>query len=272
MSSYFPLKGTHLSGLDPVYSQPMTETDDYEPYEDEEAGNGEIETVRIDDLKSHPRNYRNHPPDQIEHLVASIKQNGFYKNIVIARDGTILAGHGAVEAAKKVGLVEVPARRLDVDPESSEAIRVLTGDNELLRFAEIDDRELTELLRQLAQEEEGLLGTGYDEMMLANLVKVTRFEQEIANVDAAAEWIGLPDYTPEEETLKVAVSFRCEDDRQRFLDEFGLREEVGFMPGRGPKVYSGWWPKQEEVRHDGGLRYSQGDDPEMEEFPEETPR
>lgn len=226
-----------------------------------------VETVRIDDLHPHPRNYRSHPPDQLEHLKASIRKNGFYKNIVIAEDGTILAGHGAVQAAREVGVEEVLARRLPIDPESAEAIRILTGDNELLRFAEIDDRELTELLRQLSQEEEGLLGTGYDEIMLANLVKVTRFEEEIPTSAAAAEWLGLgmPEYTPGEDPLKITVSFRDEKDRQRFLDEFGLREEIGFTRGAGAKTFSGWWPPLEEVRSDGGLRYV-GED-EAEEAP-----
>lgn len=220
----------------------------------------EIETVRISDLHPHPRNYRVHPPDQLEHLKASIRKNGFYKNIVISQDGTILAGHGAVEAATEVGLEEIPARRLPIDPESPQAIRILTGDNELMRFAEIDDRLLTELLKEISAEEEGLLGTGYDELVLANLAMVTRFESELPNFDAAAEWVGVPDYTPEGETLKVVISFNNEDDRQRFLDEYGLREDVGFVPGRGSKVYSGWWPKTDEVRHDGGLRYVQPDD------------
>lgn len=67
-----------------------------------------LETKKIDisSLKPHPKNYRQHPEDQLAHLVRSIKQNGVYKNIVVSSDMTILAGHGIAEACKCF-LVEV---------------------------------------------------------------------------------------------------------------------------------------------------------------------
>ena len=64
----------------------------------------EAEMTPVSDLKPHPRNYKDHPDDQLEHIIESIKSTGFYRNIVIAQDGTILAGHGVVAAAKKMGL------------------------------------------------------------------------------------------------------------------------------------------------------------------------
>jgi hypothetical protein len=48
------------------------------------------EIVALSSLRPHPRNYREHPEDQIEHLMQSIRANGFYRNIVVARDGTII--------------------------------------------------------------------------------------------------------------------------------------------------------------------------------------
>lgn len=50
----------------------------------------ETEIVSIESLSPHPRNYRGHPEDQIEHLVQSIRENGCYRNIVVARDRSIL--------------------------------------------------------------------------------------------------------------------------------------------------------------------------------------
>lgn len=54
------------------------------------------EMIEIQTLKPHPRNYRTHPEDQIAHLIESISKHGFYRNVVIAKEGTILAGHGVV--------------------------------------------------------------------------------------------------------------------------------------------------------------------------------
>lgn len=125
------------------------------------------EIVALDSLKAHPGNYRAHPPDQREHLLSSIRQHGFYRNVVVARDGTILAGHGVVEAARDAGLAEIPVVRLDLDPDSPDALKVLTGDNEIARLALVDDRQLAELLRSVrATSAEGLLGTGFTDEAL----------------------------------------------------------------------------------------------------------
>lgn len=101
------------------------------------------ETVPLDGLAAHPRNYRRHPDDQLAHLERSIREHGFYRNVIVAKDGTILAGHGVVEAASRAGIREIPVVRLPIAPESPQALRILTGDNELMRLAEVDDRLLT---------------------------------------------------------------------------------------------------------------------------------
>src|SRR2546430_11899104 len=125
--------------------------------------------VPIDMLKPHPRNYRKHPDDELEHIMESIRTHGFYRNIVLAKDGkTILAGHGVVEAARRLGYKEIPAILIDYEPDDPHALKVLVSDNEIAHLAESNDRALTELLREVANAGD-LLGTGYDEMMLANL-------------------------------------------------------------------------------------------------------
>lgn len=54
----------------------------------------DIEHVDPKRLKPHPRNYRGHPDDQLAHIERSIRDNGVYRNVLVARDYTILAGHG----------------------------------------------------------------------------------------------------------------------------------------------------------------------------------
>jgi ParB-like chromosome segregation protein Spo0J len=67
----------------------------------------ELETVRLDSLKPHSKNYHYHPDDEIEHIMESVKEHGVYRNIVVAREGTILAGHGVVEAMRRLGIETV---------------------------------------------------------------------------------------------------------------------------------------------------------------------
>ena len=82
---------------------------------------------------------------------------------MVAEDSTILAGHGVVIAAKKMGLKTVPIIRLKVAADDPRALKVLAGDNEIGHLGEVNDRALTDLLKDLQSAENGLLGTGYDD-------------------------------------------------------------------------------------------------------------
>jgi hypothetical protein len=207
-----------------------------------------VEWVPLASLHPHPRNYRSHPEDQIEHLAASIEQHGYFRPVVIARDGTILAGHGVVQASGHLGVERVPAVRLNLDPESPPALKILTLDNELPRFAEVDDRALSFLLRDIAQQDvTGLVGTGYDDAKLAALLLVTRPVSEIEDFDEAASWLGLPDFAGGMERWQVIITCRSEADRARFLDEYGLGELISKTTGR---VASILWPLRTEKASD----------------------
>lgn len=212
-----------------------------EPKQVDTVQNFATELVAIDSLRAHPRNYRVHPADEIEHLCQSIKEHGIYRNIVIAREGTILAGHGVWEACKVLGLLTVPVIRLDLDPSEPRALKVLAGDNEIGHLSEIDDRRLADMLKEIKDTDiTGLLGTGYDEMMLANLVFVTRPAGELTSHNEAAEWVGMPGYEAVEEPLQATISFRSEVDRLEFARLLGIRwlKSVG-------RTQTAWWPPKE---------------------------
>lgn len=199
--------------------------------------------VRIDLLKLHPRNYRDHPTEQIEHLAASIRENGQYRNIVCARDGTILGGHGVMMACARLGLAEVNVVRLDIDPDSPRALRILAGDNEVAHMADSDDRALSELLKDLYEDDPlaGLLGTGYDEMMLTNLVFVTRPAEEIENIDTAAHWVGLPGWEGSEPGILLVVHFDSAEKRDELLDQL----QIDTISHKLRETWSVWWPPRD---------------------------
>lgn len=134
-----------------------------------------LEYVDPRTLKAHPRNYRDHPDDQLQHITQSIKDNGFYRNVVLSRDGVLLAGHGVVEAALRMKRNPIPAVRLGFDSTDHRALKVLAGDNEIAKLAKVDDRKLTELLREImGTDPAALTGTGFDQRQLAALLLVTR--------------------------------------------------------------------------------------------------
>lgn len=197
------------------------------------------EMMSLGELKPHPRNYREHPDDQVEHLVQSIREHGLYRAIVATADGTILVGHGIVKAASKLGIAQVPVLKLNLDPKDPRALKLLAGDNESGHLAEVDDRRLSELLKEVLDSDiEGkLLGTGYDPSMLAGLVMVTRPATEIQGFNEAAEWVGMPEYQPGETSIQLVVTFKTEDDRKAFTDKVGLRVDKIVR-----RTWSARWP------------------------------
>jgi ParB-like nuclease domain len=218
------------------------------------------EIVPIAYLTPHHRNYQTHPDDEIEHIMESIRLHGIYRNVVITETGTILAGHGVIEAARRLGLIEIPVIRLAYASDDPRALQVLIGDNEIHHLAQVDDRALTELLRGL-KDVDSLLGTGYDEMMLASLVMVTRPESEIAGMNEAAQWVGLPEYDEGENKVQIVVNFLNEEDCQEFCHLHGLEQGKTAMRG-ARKSY--WWPpqRQDDVRSLRFVSSERGDDDE----------
>lgn len=198
-----------------------------------------VETADIASLNPHPKNYRKHPADQLEHLKKSLKANGFYRNVVVADDNTILAGHGVIEGAKALGWKQAPIIRLNIKANSPQALKILAGDNEISHLSENDDRALTELLREVKDKDiDGLMGTGYDDKMLAALAFVTRPASELQDFNAAAAWVGMPTYEPNQNPLKIVVSFKNKKDRAEFAKRLGINLTE--------KTRAIWWPEKEK--------------------------
>lgn len=181
-----------------------------------------VTLVELDTLKAHPRNYKKHPQDQLDHLKASINENGIYRNVVVARGSVILAGHGIVEAARQLGIKRVPILSLDVDPEDPRALKVLAGDNEIANAGDVDDRALTELLKGVLDADMDLLGTGFDEQQLSALLFNTRPAHEVKDKNAANQWVGMPEYDEGGVPIRLVIHFKTEADRQAFVDQAEL--------------------------------------------------
>ena len=67
-----------------------------------------IEQRAIEALIPYARNSRTHSDGQVAQIAASIREFGFTNPVLIDKDGGIIAGHGRVMAARKLGLKDVP--------------------------------------------------------------------------------------------------------------------------------------------------------------------
>ena len=126
----------------------------------------EFATVEVSRLKEHPRNPRRGEVDAIQE---SIQANGFYGTIVAQEStGYILAGNHRWKAAVNEGLLTVPVMWVSVDDEA--ALRILLADNRTADLADYDNASLVELLAEIANSTGTLLGTGYDQDALDELI------------------------------------------------------------------------------------------------------
>ena len=93
-----------------------------------------IEHLAVAALRPFGRNARTHSPKQVAEIAASIKAFGFNNPILVDKAGTIIAGHGRVEAAKKLGLETVPVIRLEHLADAEKRAYIL-ADNKLAEKA-----------------------------------------------------------------------------------------------------------------------------------------
>ncbi len=105
-------------------------------------------------LRAYDRNARTHSKKQIKQIAASIERFGFTNPVLVADDGSIVAGHGRVEAAKLLGMIEVPTIALSHMNDTERRAYVI-ADNKLALNAGWDKE-------MLAIELQGLINLDFD--------------------------------------------------------------------------------------------------------------
>ena len=94
--------------------------------------------VKTASLKPHPRNPNKHGEDQITRLAEIIEYQGWRHPIIVSTlSGYVVAGHGRLSSAKKMGLFEVPVDYQDFDSDEAE-YAFLVSDNAVALWAELD--------------------------------------------------------------------------------------------------------------------------------------
>jgi DNA modification methylase len=107
-----------------------------------------IEMIPPGDLRPWGRNARTHSKKQVKQIAESIRTFGFTNPVLIDQANTILAGHGRVEAAKRLGLAAVSCVRIEHMTQAEKRAYVL-ADNKLALNAGWDQDLLVEELQAL---------------------------------------------------------------------------------------------------------------------------
>lgn len=192
-----------------------------------------IETRPVADLIPYIANSRTHSDAQVAQIAASIKEFGWTNPILIDGDNTIIAGHGRLLAARKLGMESVPAIVLDHLSKAQQRALVI-ADNKLTLNAGWDTDMLEAELKLLMEEDFDLLLTGFDIGEINGIL----LDREEGETDAEAEWQGMPEFEDQDPCFrKVIVSFDTPDDVQEFFSIIGQSYT--------DKTKSIWFPEKE---------------------------
>src|SRR5580692_1882876 len=121
-----------------------------------------IQLWLIDKLIPWARNPRTHSDAQIAQIAASISQFGFNNPILVDTKAGIIAGHGRLLAARKLGLTKVPVIVLDHLTEAQKRAYII-ADNQLALNAGWDEEALRLELAALHEEDFDLSLIGFED-------------------------------------------------------------------------------------------------------------
>lgn len=155
----------------------------------------QIEQIEVSKLIPYAKNSRTHDNAQVAQIAASIKEFGWTNPILVDGEKGIIAGHGRLMAARKLGMDKVPVIELKDMTEAQKRAYVI-ADNKLALNAGWDNDFLTLELKDLEDEGFDLSLTGFDDKELDALLNVIEGTEGLTDEDAVPE-------VPEEPKTKL---------------------------------------------------------------------
>ena len=150
---------------------------------------------KVEDLIPYVNNARTHSEEQITRIASSIKEFGFTNPILTDGENGIIAGHGRLSAAKKLGMTEVPTVELAGLTKTQKKAYIL-ADNKLALDAGWDDELLKIELEDLKLDNFDLDIIGFPHEEIEGLVSVEGGDDGLYDEYSAVE--GKVMYEPKE--------------------------------------------------------------------------
>lgn len=148
-----------------------------------------VTTAKVADLVPYAENARTHSERQVKQIAASIQEWGWTVPVLVDENGTIIAGHGRILAAKELGIASVPVMVAAGWTDAQKRAYVI-ADNKLAENAGWDELILSAELQELADVDFDLGVIGFGSHELAELLKTPDFdpgsESDQGNLDTLA--------------------------------------------------------------------------------------
>jgi len=168
----------------------------------------DLKDIPLDQLFLDPNNVRLHDDKNIEAIKGSLKKFGQQKNIVVDKDGIIIAGNGTYTAAKALGWKTLKCNVTTL--ESYEKMAFALADNRTAELASWDMPKLEEQIKLI--EEPELIG----------------FDDDFGKTDDDFEFKDPKD--EKEKELKIVITFDDDEEMENVFSELndrGLKVKIG---------------------------------------------
>lgn len=213
--------------------------------------NRKLEWRSISTLIPYARNSRTHSDEQIAQIAASIKEFGWTNPILVDGDNGIIAGHGRLSAARKLGHDEVPVIELK-DLTETQRKAYIIADNRLALNAGWDNEMLTIELNDLLADGFALELLGFDPKEIDALL-----EPEV--VEGLTDEDAVPD-VPEEPKTKLGDIYQLGNHRLICGDSSSQNDVDKVLDGDRPDMiftdppynidYQGVSDKRDKIKND----------------------
>jgi DNA modification methylase len=229
------------------------------------------------DLTPDKRNARKHNPRNVGMISRSLQETGFGRSILLAKDGTVLAGNATIEAAAEVGMEDViivqsdgtkviAVQRTDLEPGSEMATKISLADNRAAELAEWD----TDILAGLQ-----------DDIDLTQFIFDDELDAQLADLHGGTEGLTDPDDVPDppaEPVTQPGDLWLLGDHRILCGDSTKAEDVIRLMNGERSRLmptdppylvdYQGGnhpqsWHNKAEVKDKHWDDYREGDGPEF---------
>jgi DNA modification methylase len=181
----------------------------------------------VDILIPYINNSRTHSDEQVAQIAASIKEFGWTNPILVDRENGIIAGHGRLLAARKLGYKEVPTIELSDLTETQKKAYII-ADNRLALNAGWDNEMLTIELNDLLADGFALEMLGFDPKELSALL-----EPEV--IEGLTDEDAVPD-VPDEPKTKLGDIYQLGNHRLMCGDSTNLSDVDKLMQGVYPDL------------------------------------
>jgi len=169
-----------------------------------------IELWNLERLKPYDNNAREHSPEQVAQIAASITEFGFLNPILVDSNDGIVAGHGRLSAARELALDVVPVVVLDHLTEAQKKAYILV-DNKLAENASWNEELLQEEIVALNLQDFDISILGWDEDEIREIME---YDSAFAEGDGDGESRGLGG----EPVIQYNIIFDNEQQQQIWFD------------------------------------------------------